>query len=123
MRGLLTVLTAAVVVFLGFWAYQQNYRTQQAVRHVSDLNARIGAAHERLNVLNAEWAYLNRPDRLRELADANFARLGLLPLTPEAFGRASDIPMPLPPIRELGIITEPVEIAAGQRGPNGEDPL
>ncbi|GGL60658.1 cell division protein FtsL [Wenxinia marina] len=123
MRGLLYVLTAVCVVALGFWAYQENYRTQGAIREVRSLNARIGAAHARLNVLSAEWAYLNRPDRLRELADANFDRLGLLPLTPEAFGHPQDIAMPLPPIPELGPIMDPVEISAGQRGPNGEEPL
>ncbi|SHJ12955.1 cell division protein FtsL [Wenxinia saemankumensis] len=123
MKGLLYVLSAIAVIALGFWAYQENYRTQTTIREVGQLNARIGAAHERLNVLKAEWAYLNRPERLRELADLNFDRLGLLPMTPESFGHAADIPLPLPPIPELGIITDPVEVSSDLRGPNGEEPL
>ncbi len=58
-------------------------------------------------MLNAEWAYLNRPDRLQELALINFARLELMPLMPEAFGEVSHIAMPPAP---LGPITDPVDI-------------
>ena len=43
----------------------------------ADLRAEIADEREALAVLNAEWAYLNRPDRLRDLADLNGDRLGL----------------------------------------------
>ena len=120
MRGFLYVLTAISVVALGFWAYQENYRTQSALRQVRNLNAAIGAAHERINVLNAEWAYLNRPDRLRELADLNFQRLQLLPMRPESFGRVADLPEPLP---ELLPITDPIEVVGSFVVNPDEDPL
>ena len=119
MRGFLYVLTAVTVVALGFWAYQENYRTQAALREVRALHAAIGAAHERINVLSAEWAYLNRPDRLRELADLNFERLRLMPLRPESFGRVADLPEPLP---ELLPITDPIAIV-GSFAVTDEDPL
>ncbi|NBT30888.1 MAG: cell division protein FtsL [Rhodobacteraceae bacterium] len=96
MRAILVVLTGLIVVALGFWAYRENYATQQAIKEVRELHAAIGAGHERLNMLDAEWAYLNRPDRLRDLADLNFERLGLLPLIPEAFGRVDQISYPMP---------------------------
>ena len=107
MRGILYVLAALAVVGLGFWAYQQNYRTQQAIREVRALHGQIGAAHERLSMLRAEWAYLNRPDRLRDLAELNFDRLGLLPLMPDAFGDVTQIIRPIPDILP---ITNPVDI-------------
>lgn len=119
MRGFLYVLSAVAVVALGFWAYQENYRAQAGIREVRQLHARIGAAHARLNILQAEWAYLNRPDRLRELADANFDRLGLLPLRPESFGHVRDLAEPL---RILPPITDAIEVSARQADPN-EEPL
>ncbi len=91
MKSVLYVLTALVVFGLALWAYQENYRTQQVLNETQKLQREIGSAQARLAVLRAEWAYLNRPDRLRELADLNFERLGLLPLRAEQFGRADKI--------------------------------
>ncbi|TMV07909.1 cell division protein FtsL [Ruegeria sediminis] len=91
MKSVLYVLTALSVFGLALWAYQENYRTQQVLKETQLLQHQIGAAQARLSILRAEWAYLNRPDRLRELADLNFERLGLLPLRAEQFGRADQI--------------------------------
>ena len=101
MRGFANLLAMLAVIGLGYWAYHQTNLTQQAERRVQRLQAEIGAERERLAILRAEWAYLNRPDRLRELADFNFERLGLLPLAPEQFGRAAQIPYPPPPAPEI----------------------
>lgn len=109
MRNLLLVMTALSVMGLAFWAYRENYRTQAELAEVRELQQEIGRLRESLSVLRAEWAYLNRPDRLRELADINFPRLGLLPLEPRQFGGVADVTYPavaLPPI------TEPVDTIA-----------
>jgi hypothetical protein len=98
MRVLIYMLTFAAVIGLGFWAYKENYATQQALKDVSKLNSEIADLREALSIQRAEWAYLNRPDRLRELATINFDRLGLLPLEPEQFGMSSQIAYPAPEI-------------------------
>ncbi|WP_439507833.1 cell division protein FtsL [Yoonia sp.] len=119
MRGFLYVFAAMAVIASAFWAYQENYTTQSALREVRGLYSDIGAAHDRLQMLRAEWAYLNRPDRLADLADLNFDRLGLLSLQPEAFGRVDQIIYPIPPILP---ITDPIEISNDTLD-LGEDPL
>jgi hypothetical protein len=103
MRSLLYVLTALGVLGLAFWAYRENYATQEMLSQTQDLQHRIGRARQRLGVLRAEWAYLNRPDRLRELAELNFGRLGLLPLRPDQFGRVDEVTYPRPPMALLRI--------------------
>ncbi|MGR3742886.1 MAG: cell division protein FtsL [Pseudooceanicola nanhaiensis] len=94
MRGLAYALATLAVIGLAFWAYRENYATQQVLKETRSLQSRIGASQARLNVLRAEWAYLNRPDRLLDLAEINFDRLRLLPLRPDQFGRVDEIAFP-----------------------------
>lgn len=116
MRSLLFVLTSILVIGSGYWAYYENYATQAELDRVEDLQRDIGAARERLAILRAEWAYLNRPDRLSDLADLNFDRLGLLSFRPDQFGLVDQVSYP--PIPQLDI-TMPIDVTsqgAGQAG-------
>ena len=94
MRSFYFIVSALMVMGLAFWDYQENYATQQVLRNVSQIQRDIGHQREELAVLKAEWAYLNRPERLRDLAEINFDRLGLLPFLPEQFGRVDQISFP-----------------------------
>jgi hypothetical protein len=112
MRSLTITLCALLTILLGFWAYRENYRTQAEIAEVRALRAEIGDLRERLSVLRAEWAYLNRPDRLRELADLNFERLQLLPLAPEQFGDVAQIVYPSQLLPMAAPVVDPVATAA-----------
>ncbi len=94
MRGFVTCLATAGVIGLGYWAYHQNIETKSAIREVSHLQTQIGIERERLEVLQDEWAYLTRPDRLRALVDLDFERLQLMPMSPQQFADASQIAYP-----------------------------
>ncbi|MDW3181236.1 MULTISPECIES: cell division protein FtsL [unclassified Roseobacter] len=117
MRTVLYILTTLAVIGLAFWAYRENYATQSALADTRDLRQDIRAAHERLAVLRAEWAYLNRPDRLRDLAEINFDRLGLLELHPEQFGLVGQVAYPPDPLLP---ITNPVDVSSLASDDTGE---
>lgn len=94
MRAVLYVLTFLGLIGLGFWAYRENYATQTELREVRKLQREIAGLREALSVQRAEWAYLNRPDRLRELVGLNFETLGLLPMEPGQFGSPAQLAYP-----------------------------
>jgi hypothetical protein len=110
MRWGLYLAAAILVAVCATWAYRVNYATQEALARLADLRTEIAAEREALTVLNAEWAYLNRPDRLAALVAGPGAGLGLAPLSPEQFAEAAMVAFPPEP--------EPVPIAAdGAPGP------
>ena len=97
MRQLGYLVAVLVVMVMAFWAYRENYRTQTQAGEMSRLRGEIAQLRESLGLLRAEWAWLNRPDRLRELVDLNFDRLQLIPLTPDHFIQVPQIAFPAPP--------------------------
>ena len=94
MKTLLYTTAIAGVVTLAYWAYQENFQTKQALDRVNDLRIQIADTREALGIQRAEWAYLNRPERLQDLIEMNFDRLGLLPLTPGHFAEADQVAYP-----------------------------
>jgi hypothetical protein len=114
MRSFFCALTALAVIGLAFWAYRENYRTQEAQNQAQILQSQIGEARQRLRVLNAEWAYLNRPSRLMDLVEINYDKLGLLPLQPYQFGKIDQVAYPAPPLLP---ITDPVDVSSMEQQP------
>ncbi|MCL4188299.1 MAG: cell division protein FtsL [Rhodobacteraceae bacterium] len=94
MRGVFYVLSCLAVMGLAWWAYRENYATQESLREVGRLQAEIAWLRESLAVQRAEWAYLNRPARLAALVALNFDRLQLLPMEAGQFGAIGQIAYP-----------------------------
>lgn len=120
MRPVIYVLSFVAVLTLGFWAYREHYQTREALGEVSALQREITDLREALNLQRAEWAYLNRPDRLRELSTLNFDRLGLMPLQPTQFGDAAQVAYPATE-EMFAPIDNPVSVL-GNTEPTGDFP-
>jgi len=108
MRAILFIFTGVAVMALAFWAYRENYQTQEALRYAETLQRDIGRTREALRLQEAEWAYLNRPERLRDLAELNFPDLELMPLDAGHFGDVEQVAYPAP---TLPPITQPIDVA------------
>ena len=97
MRSVTYLAVTLLVMGLAFWAYRENYRTQAAISEMGQVQREIAVLREDLGVLRAEWAYLNRPERLRELVDLNFDRLQLVPVDSGQFVDLGHVDYPKPP--------------------------
>jgi hypothetical protein len=113
MRSVFYILAAFAVIGLAYWAYDENYATQNAQHRVDELRRKIGENREQMNILRAEWAYLNRPDRLRELVDLNYEALQLMPLMPEHFGEVDQVAFPK---LDLADLNDPIDLMAEFEG-------
>ena len=91
MRWVLYGFTILGIVGLAIWAYGQNHQTQVVNTELRQLRNQISELNQSIDVYQAEWAYLNRPERLIRLADLNFETLRLVPIEGHQFGRIGDI--------------------------------
>ncbi len=96
MRNLLYLLAAFVVIALATWAYRENHLTQQALNTRTALEREVAQLQAAIDVQRVEWAYLNRPDRLRRLVELNLDTLQLVPITGGQFAAIGDIAYPDP---------------------------
>jgi hypothetical protein len=51
--------------------YLVKYSVQDVQREVVSMRSQLVSERDNIHLLNAEWAYLNRPDRLEQLAAAH----------------------------------------------------
>lgn len=75
---------------LAFGLFQIKHAVQRLEDELATLNRDLLASEEATHVLRAEWAYLNRPERLAELAGRH---LDLAPATPQQVGGVDTIPL------------------------------
>ncbi len=109
MRTLFYLISIGILVGFAGWAYKINYDTRAATRYVNDLKKEIAAEAEKIEMARAEWAYLNRPERLMRLADANF---DVLRLGPVAFDQTMKVQHVAFPRLEPNLARSPADATA-----------
>lgn len=105
-------VTAAIVwvslcVASGFALFSIAFAVEDLESELAAINRNIERERESLHVLQAEWTYLNRPDRIEDLASQLLPHLNQ-PMV-EQLVALDDIPLPsaIPPSAALA--TPPVE--------------
>ncbi len=83
-----------LLAMLFIWNYSEINKTRNAKNRLAETQQNIAIETERVSVLRAEWAYLNRPERLRMLVNLNFDPLRLIPLRAMHFGEIEQIGFP-----------------------------
>ena len=62
-----------------------NYENRAKKKQLIEINRKINFTLNRIELLRAEWAYLNSPERLSKLVDENFLSLNLIPISKKIF--------------------------------------
>ena len=117
MRSLYYVLSCIMIAVFAAWSYNVNYATRNAAADIAALKISIDAEREKLAVLRAEWNYLNRPERLLRLAEANYEALQLVPLSADNLAAADQVAYPVDDIDalvEIAVMTSSGGDAAAQ---------
>ena len=85
------VLSASLIVF-AWWAYKENYLTQDRQRTLETMQKLHGERFYYLQYLNADWAHLTRSERLIALVENNFNQIALGPMTEANVVKLETIP-------------------------------
>jgi hypothetical protein len=65
----LIALWMSLGVFAAFGLYTVKFKVQALRQEVARTETQLREAHKNMHVLTAEWTYLNRPQRLRQLSE------------------------------------------------------
>ena len=105
-----TILWFLIATCLGVALFLVKHEVQQREEQLASLHREILASQEAIHVLEAEWSYLNRPDRLEALVRRH---LNLVPLDTQRLGSVEMLPMRLPMLQGgVDGLVQPVDLLA-----------
>ncbi len=88
-----TILWFLIATCLGVALFLVKHEVQRREDQLAGLHRQILASQEAIHVLEAEWSYLNRPDRIEALVRRH---LNLVPMDTQRIGSLEMLPMRLP---------------------------
>jgi hypothetical protein len=86
-----TLLWTLVIVVATFMLYKVKYEVQSLQAQVAETAKALEQEKEALHVVAAEWAYLNRPERLQQLSAKHLSSAGV---TVDQIAEIEAIPFP-----------------------------
>jgi hypothetical protein len=92
----LTLVSLIAAAGAGLHLYQVKHSVSMLDRELREMNRQTEVVRERTQILRAEWALLNEPDRLRQVAQRHLA---LEPMAPAQFIRDAELERRLPAAR------------------------
>ncbi len=96
--------------------YQVKYTVQELEDELAQQSRALRIEQQAIHVLRAEWAYLNRPERLAELADRH---LRMRPVSVTQIADLESLPMRAARVRTRDQVTSATERPAGTRAAIG----
>ena len=90
MIKILHVVAIASLIGSAGYAYSIKYDAIYHAEELARINGAINRERDAIAVLRAEWALLNRPDRVQALADAHLP--DIVPMSASRLARFSDLP-------------------------------
>jgi len=91
-----TLVSLIAAAGAGLYLYQVKHSVSMLDRELRDVNRQTEVVRERTQILRTEWALLNEPDRLRQVAQRH---LTLEPMAPAQFIREAELERRLPAAR------------------------
>lgn len=84
-----TIVWLFLVIAVGYAMFQVKYEVMQQEETLARLSKEIADSREQIRVIDAEWSYLTRPDRLKRLATRY---LNLAPIAAAQIAELSTVP-------------------------------
>jgi hypothetical protein len=82
----------AIIVLGAAWTFQIKHQAELAEDEVAKLRRQIALERETIDILKADWSYLNNPERLQRIVEAFENELDLGPIDPEQIITLDELP-------------------------------
>ena len=100
MRLIFYSFSLILVMSLAYLANLESVKTKATMYSAKLLRTEVYELKEELKFLNAEWALLNRPDRLTDLVKWHYRELKLIPISIKNFKSIKSVELSKPSNRK-----------------------
>jgi cell division protein FtsL len=100
MLRLLNIVAVLLLVGSAVYAYSIKYQTSYRAEQIAKTKIEIRQERDAIAVLRAEWAYMTRPERIQQLADAYLP--GMKQLEATQIVAAQSLPERSPRVDSIG---------------------